>query len=87
MGHDEDFTRFAGNRWSMLVRSAVLLVELALITAGCAAWPAQETEPPIAGEPMPGSFYLVSIPQFAPLRLMSGGSTATPCRWPSFTST
>lgn len=25
MGHDEDFTRFAGNRWSMLVRSAVLL--------------------------------------------------------------
>ncbi len=25
MEHDEDFTRFAGNRWSMLVRSGVLL--------------------------------------------------------------
>jgi hypothetical protein len=40
-------------------RRALLLL-LALISFGCGAGPAEPTDPPIVGDPLPGSFYLTS---------------------------
>jgi hypothetical protein len=51
------------------VRRAGLLLGLVLTSAACTSWPGRETEPPIVGEPLPGSFYLVSNPQLAPADL------------------
>lgn len=48
------------------IRRAARLLGLVLTSAACTSWPGVETEPPVVGEPLPGSFYLVSHPQFAP---------------------
>jgi len=47
----------------------VLALVLILASIGCVARPPQPTEPPIHGEPLPGSFHLTSDPPLAPYAL------------------
>ena len=47
----------------------MLALLLALASIGCVARPPQPTEPPIQGEPLPGSFHLTSDPPLAPYAL------------------
>ncbi len=52
-----------------------LLSVLALIFLGCTSQPTESVEPPIHGEPLPGSFYLTSDPPLAPYAVTIRGET------------
>jgi hypothetical protein len=48
---------------------SISLVGAALAVVGCTIYPPESTEPPIVGEPDPGSFHLTSDPPLAPYAL------------------